>query len=317
MDARTTSESLRPAEARPAPGRARFRGTEVRSEGAALEPREAGAILDLAIEGLLARLGPALAFSLALWLPFRQVSELLGLSGLEGFKADALSLAWNGLAIVPSGITASVVASLVGDALVDRRASVAAGLARGLARASGVVLILFVAQVVAFPLVLLVVPYIAVQWLTFAAVPIYVLEGESLLTAAERAQASRSLVAYLAGFPRRIVRALRRSFALSRGTPALGRWLLLAVIGQFVLGGMLELGAMGLTHPEAREVLRSQLGFSGAAAELALGAVAALFLALSACLRASLMVAYYLDLRVRREGWDLALALERGGGTPP
>jgi hypothetical protein len=154
-------------------------------------------------------------------------------------------------------------------------------------------------------------PYFLVQWLGFAAVPIYVLEGEALLTPAERARARRNPFAHLAGFPRRITRALGRSFALSRGGPALGRWVLLAVIGQLVLGGVLELGAMALTYPEAREYLRTQLGFGGAAAELALGAVAGLFTALSSCLRAALMVAFYLDLRVRREGWDLELALSR------
>jgi hypothetical protein len=73
---------------------------------------------------------------------------------------------------------------------------------------------------------------------------------------------------------------------------------------------------MGLTHPGARDYLRTEVGLSGVFTQLALGAAAALFLALSACLRASQMVAYYLDLRVRREGWDLELAL-RGAETRP
>jgi len=310
---RSTTVELAPAHARSGATRTpeRLRSTRVLAT-TAFAPRDAGGILDLAIDGLLARLGPALALSLCLWLPFRQVSELLGLSGLDGFSADLYSLAWNALSLLPMGLTASVVASLVGDALVDRRAPVAAGIVRGLARAPGAILLLFLTQIAALPLALLcVAPYFLVQWLAFAAVPIYVLEGEALLSPAERGRARRSPVAYLAGFPRRITRALRRSFALSRGGPCLGRWVLLAVIGQLVLGGVLELGAMALTYPEAREYLRSELGFGGAAAELALGAVAALFTALSACLRAALMVAFYLDLRVRREGWDLDLALAR------
>ena len=311
---RTTTVELRPTRAEGAARRAprRFQGARVLSEGARLAPREAGGILDLAIEGLLARLGPVLALALCLWLPFRQIAELLGLSGLDGFSADLYSLAWNALSLVPLGFTASVVASLVGDALVDRRASVAAGFVRGLARAPGAVVLLFLTQIAALPLALLcVAPYFLVQWLSWAAVPIYVLEGEALLTAAERARARHSVLAWFAGFPRRIVRALARSFALSRGAPSLGRWVLLAVVGQLVLGGVLELGAVALTYPEAREYLRSELGFGGAAAELALGAVAGLFTALSACLRGALMVAFYLDLRVRREGWDLELALAR------
>jgi hypothetical protein len=290
----------------------RFQGARVLSEGSRLAPREAGGILDLAIEGLLARLGPVLALSLCLWLPFRQIAELLGLSGLDSFSADLYSLAWNALSLVPLGFTASVAASLVGDALVDRRAPVAAGLVRGLARAPGAVVLLLLTQIAALPLVFLcVAPYFLVQWLSFAAVPIYVLEGESLLTPAERARARHSVLAWLAGFPRRIARSLARSFALSRGIHALGRWVLLALVGQLVLGGVLELGAMALTYPEAREYLRTELGFGGAAAELALGSVAGLFTALSSCLRAALMVAFYLDLRVRREGFDLELALDR------
>jgi hypothetical protein len=310
---RSTTVELAPA--RPRSGRrttARLRSARVLDAPAALAPRDAGGILDLAVEGLLARLGPALALSLCLWLPFRQVAELLGLSGLDGFSADLYSLAWNALSLVPMGFTASVVGSLVGDALADRSAPVPAGIVRGLARAPGAIAILFLTQIAALPLALLcVAPYFLVQWLGFAAVPIYVLEGEALLTPAERARARRNPFAHLAGFPRRITRALGRSFALSRGGPALGRWVLLAVIGQLVLGGVLELGAMALTYPEAREYLRTQLGFGGAAAELALGAVAGLFTALSSCLRAALMVAFYLDLRVRREGWDLELALSR------
>jgi hypothetical protein len=72
---------------------------------------------------------------------------------------------------------------------------------------------------------------------------------------------------------------------------------------------------MALTYPQARDYLRTELGFGGTAAELALGAVAGLFTALSACLRAALMVAFHLDLRVRREGHDLELALARAGAA--
>ncbi len=296
-------------------GQTRPRGARVVVEGAALEPRDAGGILDLAIEGLLARLGPALLLALCVWLPFNQVAELFGLSGLDEFAASLAALAWNALAIVPLGLTAAVVASLVGDVLADRRAALAPGVLRGLARAPGAIVILLVTQVVSLPLVFLcVAPYFLVQWLCWAAVPIYVLEGDGLLSPAERARARQSPFALLASFPRCVGRALARSVALSRGGPALGRWVLLAVIGQVVLGGVLELGATALHYPEAREYLRSELGFGGGAAEFALGAVAALFTALSACLRAALMVAYYLDLRVRREGWDLELALRRAEG---
>jgi len=308
VNTRVASEVLRPAGAAPA----RAPAGSARVVPARLEPREAGAILDLAIEGLLARLGPALAFALCLFVPFHQVSELLGLSGLDGFAADLVGLGWNLAVLVPTGLTASVVVSLVGDALVDRRAPVGPGIARGLARGAGAVLLLIATQIATLPLMFLcIAPYFLAQWLTWAAVPIFVLEGDALLTAAERARASRSALAYLAGIPLRLVRAVRRSVDLTRGGPSLGRWILLALVGQLALAGMLDWGAVGLTQPESREFLRAELGLSSAAVDLALGALAALFAALSACLRAALTVAFYLDLRVRREGWDLELALRR------
>ena len=218
--------------------------------------------------------------------------------------------AWNALSIVPMALTTAVVVSLVADALEDPRAPLAPSILRGLARTPGAAVLLLATQLVTLPLLFLcVAPYFLVQWMTWPAVPIYVLEGELLLAPAERARARASLFAYLVSFPRRCVRALKRSVALTRGARSLGRWVLLAIVGQLLFGGVLELGAMALTHPEAREFLRTELGFGGAAAELALGAGAALFTVLSACVRASLMVAFYLDLRVRREGLDLELAL--------
>jgi hypothetical protein len=309
MNARLSSEVLVPASA----GRARPPSSSPR-----LQPREAGAILDLAIEGLLARLAPALLVALGLWVPFHQVSQLLGLSGLDGYAADLASVAWNSAALIPTGFAASVVVSLVGDFLIGGRTPLAAGIARGLVRGPGAVLILFLTQIVTLPLMLLcVAPYFLAQWLTWAALPIFVLEGEGLLTAAERARASRSPAAYLLGFPRRLARSLRRSWELSAGSPAFRRWLLLALVGQLVLAGLFDWGAVGLTTPEAREFLRGELHLESAAVDLFIGALAALFSALSSCLRASLMVAYYLDLRARREGWDLELVLERPAEARP
>lgn len=289
-----------------------FQGARVLAEGSPLEPRDAGGILDLALEGLLARLGPALALALLFFLPVHQIGELLGLSGLEGLSAILASVALMALTMLPYGATAAVVTSLVGDALLDRRAPVAAGIRRGLAYAPGAIVLLLVTQVLTLPLVLLcIAPYFLAQWLTWCALAIYVLEGDALLTSAERARARRSRLAYLASFPRLLARSIARSLRLASGGASFGRWILLAVIGQLVLGKMIELCGMAVAHPEAREYLRAQLGLGGVEAQLALGAIQALFAALAACVNAALAVAYYLDLRVRREGWDLELALAR------
>lgn len=314
MPVRVSEEVLRPPGEARARSRRRTRRFGASPTGAtpALEARDAGAILDQAIEGLMSRLAPCLGFTLLLWLPFRQVAELLGASGLEGMASALATFAWNTMALVPLGVSTSVIVSVVGDALLDRRAPVAPGILRGLARAPGTIAILVVSQIVTLPLmVLCVVPYFLAQWLTWAAVPVYVLEADDLLTPAERARGRAHLAARLGNASRRVSRALQRSVRLSLGWPALLRWTLLAVLGQFVLGGMLELGATALVHPEARDFLREHLGLSGPVSELALGSIAGLFGAVSACLRAAILAAFYVDLRVRREGWDLELALAR------
>jgi hypothetical protein len=282
----------------------------------ALEPRDVAGILDLGIAGLLARLGPILAVALLAFLPFGQAGELFGLANLRGFAEATSALAWSAVGLLPLGLTLAVSASLVGDALLAPATPLATGLARGFARTPGAIVLLFVSQVLALPLLLLcVAPYLVVQWLTWAALPIYVLEGEALLTPAERARAGKSFTAFVASHPRRLARALRKSVALSRGGAAFGRWAAVALVGQLVLGGVLELGASGLAHPDAREYLQNELAFGGGASEFALAALSALFVAVSTALRGALMVAFALDLRVRREGLDLERALAARGAA--
>lgn len=288
-----------------------------------LEPRDAGGILDLALAGLLARFGPCIGVALLLWIPFRQISELVESSGGDGsgsIGAMLVALAWRAFELVPLGITASVTVRLVADALEDRRTPAQESIRRGLVRAPGVIVLILVTQIALLPLVLmLVVPFVLAQWLTWAALPIYVLEGDALLTADERVRGRRNPLAWMANGVRRFARALVRSFRLSLGWPAFGRWLLVAIVAQLLLASLGELGVFVATYPPAREVLRDVLGLDGATAEFALGAVAAALTALSACLRGAFVAAYYLDLRVRREGWDLELRLrgERDEGLVP
>jgi hypothetical protein len=313
---RISVEDLRPAGGRgrgtERAARGTVRGARLFSGESRLEPRDAGGIIDLALEGLLARLGPCLALALGVWLPFGQIREVLGLAGLDEATGQALSIGWSLASLVPHGFTLSVVASLVGDALAGSDATVAQGVLRGLRRAPGAIVILCLTQLVTMPLVVLcLAPYFLVQWLTWCAVPIFVLEEERLLTAAERARARANPLVLLASAPRRVGRAIARSLRLSTGWPALGRWILLVVVGQVLFASVLELGAQALNYPEARDYLQSALGLGGVAAELALAAAAGLFTALAACVRAALVLAYYLDLRVRREGLDLALELRR------
>jgi len=247
------------------------------------------------------------------WLPFGQLHELFARAGLDGFVSTML---WGLLTMIPHGFSISVVTSLVGDALAGSEASVGQGILRGLRSAPAVLVLLFITQVLAMPLALLCFfPYLLVQWLTWAAVPMYVLEGEALLTPSERARARRNPLVALLSIPRRIRRAIGRSLRLSSGWPAFGRWILLAIVGLLLFAGSFELTATALSEPAAREFLRTDLGLGGGPAEFALAAGSALFLAVAAAVRGALMTAFYLDLRVRREGLDLDLGLRELAGA--
>ena len=322
MSARLSSERLLPvgAYARPvAPAtRADFGGARTLSGRSHLNPRDAGGILDLAFEGLFARLGPCLGVALCVWLPFAAVQELLGLSGLDELTLQLTSLTYQLFVLVPTGITTSVVASLVADALAQRDAPVMPGLLRGLRRAPGVVVVLagvtlltFLAGVVLFFLCGL--GLFVGQWLTFAAAPAYTLEEDTLARAPRGRVRRRSRP----GPFRRVLGALSRSFELTRAGASFGRWLLVAFVGYYLFAFALESAGAALNFPQAREFVRAKLGLGGQLSGLLLGSVAAASTALGACVRAAIMTAFYLDLRVRREGLDLLVALERGERAAP
>jgi hypothetical protein len=313
MPARLSIEELRPAHESGAPERgrpARRRGARVYSERVPLEPRDAGGILDLALDGLVARCGPSLGIVLLLWLPFGQIRELLSSTGLEDLAAGITALSVNFLMLVPQAFSLGVVTSLVGDALAGGQAGVGRSILRGLWAGPAVTVMLLATTVLTLPLILcFFVPYVVVVWLTWAAVPLYVLEGEELLTLRERVAARRNPLVALAMVPRRIARAFARSVRLSTGWASLGRWTVLAVVGLLLLSGSLEISATLLSAPEVREFLRTDLGLGGRLAEFAMATVSGFFLALASSVRAALMTAFYLDLRVRREGLDLELSL--------
>ncbi|MSR61255.1 MAG: hypothetical protein EXS08_02240 [Planctomycetes bacterium] len=300
-------EELRPARergSRPVEA-ARTNSRHAQRARVELAPRDAAGILDLGLEGLIARIGPCLALSVLIYL----LASLLVRSQSLYWKIDYLRLSASFL--FPLAAT-GVVVSLVGDALEDSTRPLGPAIRRGLYSAPATIVLLVLTNFATVPLMALCfVPYFLVLCRTWAAVPLYVLEGEQLLDAAERARGRRNPLARLANIPRRMGRALSRSWRLSRGTPALGRWVLLAIVGQLVLCGLLDAGSGALSYPQAQEFLQGELGLGADAIELLTRLVAALFLGLSGCVRAALMVAYALDLRVRREGRDLELWLER------
>lgn len=322
MSARLSVERLRPAVAgEPAQRsgeRADFGGASVLAGRRRLAPRDAGGILDLALEGLIARFAPCFAVAFLVWLPFLQLQELFGLSGLDGFSLQLTSLTYQMFQLVPTGITTSVVASLLGAALSEPDAPLLPALLRGLWRAPGAVLLLGLSAL--FSLVTAVLLFflcglgvLVGQWLTFAAVPVYTLERKAL---ALRPRSARARSASFVPAPiRRLFVALARSIELARGAASLGRWTLVMFVGSMLLALALESGGTALNVPEARAYVCATLGLGGSAAGFLLATIAAGFAALGCCVRAAIMTAFYLDLCVRREGLDLAVALARLDST--
>ncbi len=321
MRNRLSVEELRPDGAagpvRRSRGRAR-RGARVVTGAARLSRRGAGGILDQALDALVERFGPCLGMALLFWLPFGQFAELIGFAGQNRTATFVISSLWQLATVVPQALTTAVATSLVGETLARRNLPVGSCILRGIRRTPGVVVIFLVCRVLALPLLCLcLVPFFLVQWVTWSAVAVYVLEGETLLTRSERARARRSPLSFLASFPRRVSRSIARSARLANaGWGAFGRFAVLYLVGEILLAGSLEATASLLSLPQAREFLRGLLQLGSAPAEFVLGAANALFLGLSTSFRASLTTAYCLDLRVRREGLDLELALRALPGGP-
>jgi len=321
MSARISSERLAPAGARARPSapaaRADFHGARTLGRVARLDPRDAGGILDLAFEGLFARLGPCLAVALCVWLPFAGVQEVFGLSGLDQLTLQFTTLGYQLLVLVPTGITTSVVASLVADALAEPDAPVMPGLLRGLRRAPGVVVVLAASTLVTMltGIVLFFLCGLGVfvgQWLTFVAAPLYALEED----APARAPRGRRRSDQPGPFGR-VLQALSRSIQLARGGPSFGRWILVAFVGYYLFAFALESSGSALNFPQAREFVQAKLGLGGRLSGLLFGSIAAASTAFGTCVRAAIMTAFYLDLRVRREGLDLFVRLEQGERAVP
>jgi len=333
MPARISVEELQPLRSSLAPGapqparatrfpslraaraRTRYQGAQVLSGRLQLSRRSAGGILDLASDALVERFSACLGVALLFWLPFGQITELIGPA--EPGRGIGLSFLWQLVSVVPQALTTGVVTSVIGESLIESGRSGWAAALRGLRLAPGVLVIFVATRVVTLPLVVLCfLPYFLAQWLTWSAVAVYVFEGERLLSSAERARARRNPFAFLASFPRRVTRAIGRSLRLSSGWGPLGRFVVLGLVGLLLLAGLLDWTAALLIAPDAREFLRSHANLGGGPAEFVLGAVSASFLALASVFRAALATTYYLDLRVRKEGLDLELALQRLGQRP-
>jgi hypothetical protein len=257
-----------------------------------LRPRGVGELLDTACDALRARAGACLLLAVPPWLLVHALERALLTEAVLDFEDPSDLGLLVGQAGVASGVralTMGLVTLVVYGYLQGRRPSASAALAACLRRAPALLALtlvtglgVFAASLCGFACLML--PAVLLGWLWAAAPAALVLEGVGPLA------------------------ALRRSMALARR--GFARWIAIATVSK--LAALPLLGVLqALQVPEAREHLQASLGcpepwFTGL--ELLLGSSLS---GAATALAAVMLTVYYIDQRVRVEGFDLDMRLER------
>ena len=256
---------------------------------ASLAPRGVGGILDAALEILRARFWTCLALAVPLWVPVQVLGTLLP-PDVVNTDTLALGLAQIGLSFAVQSVVVGLVCLVVYGELQGRPASLGAVLAKVLRRAPALLLLTVVtALLTGFGLACCLVPGILAAWLLMVAPAALILEG-------------------LGG--RLAVR--RSAFLMSRG---FWRWLGV-VVTQTCLVLPLSLASMALSEPSATELIEGHLGWPPGVYDTVSILLSSSIMGLVTAFSAVVMTVFYLDSRVRHEGFDLQMRFERlsGGG---
>ena len=257
-----------------------------------LRPRGVGELLDTACDALCARAWTCLALSVPLWLGVHGLERLVISAGVLAFDDPGdfgLLLGQGAVASAVRALTVALVTLVVYGYLQGQRLSAPAALAACLRRAPALLVLTLITGLAMFlatscGAVCLFAPAVLLGWLWAAAPSALVLERVGPFA------------------------ALRRSAVLARR--GFARWVGIALVGKLV--ALPFLGVMqAIQVPEAREELRAVLGCPEplfTALEVLLSAV---FSGSAAALSGVLLTVYYIDQRVRVEGFDLDMRLER------
>ncbi len=261
--------------------RRRFESARLAARAGLSRPQSFAELLDQALETLAATFTPCFLVSVLLWFPLLYLRSALDRSASDEF-ALVFTLAAPGLV----GVLALVfICGVVGAHLVGRPLGFQQALFGALGRAPGMILVAMATNLaVAFGCCCFGVPGIALAWCLAVVAPVYALEGVS------------------------VPAALKRSVKLSATPATFLRWLGCAVFGFLLLLPLRGLQFF-LESPELRTSLQEYLGVRGGSLDLVVAALGTPLFALASAFDAVLRTVYYFDLRVRREGLDLGLAL--------
>jgi hypothetical protein len=273
-----------------------------------LRPRTAPQLLDLGMEVLANRFLLCVGVCVVLWFPLRLLMSYFfsAISSADSIAID-LTFGWTFLTVtlLVQGLTevvATVAVTLISyEELLGRRLTLREMSLRTLRRFPALIVIFVITLLTGASILLGVVcfPFLAVffflRWKLSIAPSALVLEDLSL------------------------GQALSRSFELTRGS--FGRFFGLMILAWFLGAGFA--GGMQIgDNIEIREQFLSTLELPPDVFEVFFVVISSLFAGIVTAINAVAITAYYLDTRIRREGLDLEMILERkrsaaaSGGEP-
>jgi hypothetical protein len=255
---------------------------------APLEPRGVGAILDTALEVLRARFGTCVGVAALLWV----APLLLGRVGMRvGGTLEAFSMLSGIVAqFVVQGLSVGLVTVVVYSHLQGQRVS---GPQSAWIALRSTPALIVAALISSFGTVVgalcCLVPGIVLSWLWMVAPAAVVLERIGPLE------------------------ALARSASLAKG--GFLRWAG-TMLTQIALTLPLTLVATSLADPTVRAWIEPRTGLDPLGFDLLDIGVSALMMGTATALSAVVLTVFYIDCRVRKEGFDLVMRLERLRGRP-
>jgi len=259
-----------------------------------LHPRGVGEILDLSLEVFAARFVSCVGFATLLWVPYHvleRVTQHMGeMARLLQSMGGTLVSAW-----LLQSLTLAVVTTIVYDHLQGRRSGALDALRPVIARllpllaAVGLTTLLVMLGTCCF-----IVPGILANWIFAVVTAALVLERLGP------------------------VQAVRRSAQLMTNDSAhtFLRWLGVAVV-QFAIFLPMSSVAGGLDFPDVRLRIQEVLHVSGVAFDALDIVVSSLFMGIATAFAGIWATILYVDARIRLEGFDLQMRLERLGGRVP
>ncbi|MEW6074480.1 MAG: hypothetical protein AB1726_18030 [Planctomycetota bacterium] len=267
--------------------RARFGGAQVVAAPPALAPRGVGQILDTAFDVFTARFAVCVAIGTLLMLPVEIGMEVYFGSRLR--EPRVLEATW-GYALVGGVVqllAAAGVCHVASAHLLAERVDPGAAIRTVLRKSLGVAALAVTVGPAAYLLFYCcVLPGVFAHWLTAVATTAYILET---------------------GWPGR---AVARSVSLSWGGGSLGRWMGWASVSSLIVLPLTFFSEGGY-NPMFRDLARRYLPLGWDETALLLAGPAALLAGMAVAYEAVVVVVYYYDLRVRREGLDLERELAR------